>query len=257
LGRARGGLVQALHRRARLSLGQAGRPALQRADLRQPLGRRGRRGLHPHSGRAAAGPTATEPTRHNAPPGPPGGAFSRIATGAFGAAQAEARLYAPPHPRLSGFTTFRRSGFADRRAPPHFDPPPCYLASRRESCVALAPAVDCGYVLKSAPGATGGTSLRSCGAPPLQICGFRPKSLISCRSHPASHRSPRGNAPPHLSLGAEQMRCVHLHASSFAYRSPPSAGAFLARAVEGRMSRSAACISRAVASRPTTSMLAA
>ena len=41
------------------------------------------------------------------------------------------------------------------------------------------------------------------------------------------------------------------------YRSPSSTGAFLARADGGRTRRSAACISRAAASRSTTSMLAA
>ena len=47
-GRDRGRLVQALKRGPRLPLGQAGRSQLQRADLRKPLRRRGRRGLHPH-----------------------------------------------------------------------------------------------------------------------------------------------------------------------------------------------------------------
>ena len=45
--RDRGRLVEALQRRPRLPLGQAGRPLVQRADLRQPLRGRGRRGLQP------------------------------------------------------------------------------------------------------------------------------------------------------------------------------------------------------------------
>ena len=45
--RDRGRLVEALQRGPRLSLAQAGRSQLQRADLRQPLRRRGRRDLHP------------------------------------------------------------------------------------------------------------------------------------------------------------------------------------------------------------------
>ena len=65
---------QALKRGPRLPLGQAGRPELQRADLRQPLRRRGRRGLHPHLvARPQAQRRLSRPSR-DASPGPPGGA---------------------------------------------------------------------------------------------------------------------------------------------------------------------------------------
>ena len=56
-------------------------PELQRADLRQPLRRRGRRGLHPHLVARPQAQRRLSRTRQR-PARPPGGAFSRIATGA-------------------------------------------------------------------------------------------------------------------------------------------------------------------------------
>ena len=56
-------------------------PELQRADLRQPLRRRGRRGLHPHLVARPQAQRRLTRTRQ-CPARPPGGAFSRTATAA-------------------------------------------------------------------------------------------------------------------------------------------------------------------------------
>ena len=84
-------------------------------------------------------------------------------------------------------------------------------------------------------------------------------TLIWSRRHQAQRRLSRTRQTPRPASGrgflARRYGRIR-HASSF-YRSPPSTGAFLARADGGRTRRSAACISRAAASRSTTSMLAA
>ena len=60
-------------------------PELQRADLRQPLRRRGRRRLHPHLVPRPPAERRLSRTRCNAPPGPPGGAFACMASSEPGA----------------------------------------------------------------------------------------------------------------------------------------------------------------------------
>ena len=71
----RGRLVEALQRGPRLPFGQAGRSFVQRADLRQPLRRRGRRRFHPHLVSRPPAERRLSRTYPTAPPGPPGGAF--------------------------------------------------------------------------------------------------------------------------------------------------------------------------------------
>ena len=100
-GRDRGRLVQALKRGSRLPLGQAGRSELQRADLRQPLRRRGRRGLHPYLvARSQAQRRLSWPSR-DASPGPPGEAYAPNARRSARYAQCK---------RASGFASSRISG---------------------------------------------------------------------------------------------------------------------------------------------------
>jgi len=65
---SRRGLVEALRGAARLSLGQAGRPELQRPDLREPRPGRGRRRLRPHLVPQPQGQRRLRPIR-DPPPG--------------------------------------------------------------------------------------------------------------------------------------------------------------------------------------------
>ena len=76
-GRDRGRLVEALQRGPRLSLAQARRSVLQRADLREPVRRRGRRRLHPHLvAPAQAQRRLSRPRLPTPRPASPGGAFA-------------------------------------------------------------------------------------------------------------------------------------------------------------------------------------
>ena len=109
-------MVQALKRGPRLPLGQAGRPELQRADLRQPLRRRGQRGLHPHLVARPQAQRRLSRTRQSPARTAGRGLLAHHSPrGRLRKAKKRKRLRAPPNPRRSGFTTFRRPGFADRR----------------------------------------------------------------------------------------------------------------------------------------------
>ena len=133
-GRDRGGLVEALQRGSRLSLAQARRPELQRADLRQPLQRRGRRGLHPDLvAPQQAQRRLSRTSSFNAPPGPPGGAFAcpltlaGLSPGRRGRSPVPVPLVAPkqePSRSISTFIGVRvrtsyppRAPYPRRRAP--------------------------------------------------------------------------------------------------------------------------------------------
>ena len=81
-GRDRGRLVEALRGGPRLPLAQARRPLLQRADLREPVRRRGRRRLHPDLVAAAQerriSLASPSPARERS-----GGALSRLRPGHY------------------------------------------------------------------------------------------------------------------------------------------------------------------------------
>ena len=127
-GRDRGRLVEALQRGPRLSLAQARRSELQRADLRQPLRRRGRRGLHPHLvAPQQAQRRLSRPC--NAPPGPRAGLSPRTRARAGSAISGSPcrRIYASAAPR-------RLFGAASRHAAPLRREIPPTSAERLAAC---------------------------------------------------------------------------------------------------------------------------
>ncbi len=124
-------LGEALRRGPRLPLGQAGRSFVHRADLRQPLRRRGRRRLHPHLVAASQAQRQLSRTRLNAPARRPraghflgagsnGGSRFRL-HGDFRAARAHfvveppLRIVANPLSLIGGFTTLRLRALPLRR----------------------------------------------------------------------------------------------------------------------------------------------